>query len=220
MSQKALLAVVLLAQLATDGSRNSKARVYIGKEHGRVRFDLANVETFASVFAACDDTRGEGAGNTADASSGTLVRAFWVRKGNAMTRILMLVTDGSLQAIVQTASRKVEEEYLPGWARFTHGRFMDVGGRLGGRLIVAAETSDGDVVANHILVRVDAKVERAAAALQATSKVVLSVNHILGLGEHAISRGECKRAAGLLVVIGSGSQVGAVARDGGRLDDC
>ncbi len=191
----------------------------IGEEHGRVRFNLANVEALASVYAACIDTRSERAGNTADASSGALARAFWVRKGNSMNRILMLVTDGSFRATMQRRKDGGGRCCLPGWARLTHGRLMNMGGGLGRRLIVAAEASDGDVVANHILVRVDAKVERAAAALQAASKVVLRVDDILGRGEHAVGRGECKGAAGLLVVV-SGSKVGAVARDGGRLDGC
>ncbi len=78
-------------------------------------------------------------------------------------------------------------------------------GRLGGRLVVAAEAGDGDVVANHILVGVDAKVERAAAPLQAARKVVGRVNHLVGRGKNAKSRGKGKRAGLFVLIIVSSS---------------
>lgn len=71
----------------------------IGKEHGRVFFDLAYVEALATVRAARVDTGDERTGDAADASSGALAGACGVGKGDAMTRILMLVTDGSLEAV-------------------------------------------------------------------------------------------------------------------------
>lgn len=82
--KRVLLAVVLLTQLATESAGNSKAGVHVGKEHGRVLFNLADVEALTSVLAACVDARHKGACQAADASSGAVARAGRVRKGNAI----------------------------------------------------------------------------------------------------------------------------------------
>ncbi len=58
--------------------------MHVGKEHGRVLFNLADVEALARVLAACVDARHKGACQAADASSGAVARAGRVRKGNAI----------------------------------------------------------------------------------------------------------------------------------------
>lgn len=92
---------------------------------------------------------------------------------------------------------------------------MDVGGRGGRRLVVTLETIDGDVVADNILVGVDAKVEHASASLKTTSELVHGVDDLVGGGNDLVGRSEDEGA--LMLGLGAGSQAPGVLGDGGGL---
>lgn len=67
---------------------------------------------------------------------------------------------------------------------------MDVGGSGGGRLVLALEAEGGDLVADDLLLSVDADLEDALGALQATSLLALGVDNLVRGGDDAVGGGE------------------------------
>lgn len=74
---------------------------------------------------------------------------------------------------------------------------MDVGGRVGRRLVLSAESIEGDVVADDILLRVDAELEQTPAVGQAAGELVLAVNDLSRSGLDLPSRGKGEWDSGL-----------------------
>lgn len=109
---------------------------------------------------------------------------------------------------------------------------MDMGGGFGRRLILTAESIDGDVIANDILVGVDSVVEGASATFKTTSLLVLGIDDLIRRSLDTVSRGENEWSLismlSLLVPIqylvenwsgsgsGSGSRYSSQREDNGR----
>lgn len=74
---------------------------------------------------------------------------------------------------------------------------MDVSGRIGRRLVLSAESIEGDVVADDVLLRVDAELEETPAVGQATGELVLAVDDFSGGGLDLPSRGKGEWDGGL-----------------------
>lgn len=99
---------------------------------------------------------------------------------------------------------------------------MDVSGSLCRRLEVASESVDSDIVADDILMGIDAVIESASATLKTTSLLVLGIDNLIRCSLYTVSRGENKWSLiimmGLLVPIqdlvedGSGSGSGSSSR--------
>lgn len=77
---------------------------------------------------------------------------------------------------------------------------MDVSGSVGEGLVVAAEAKEGDIVADDVLVGVDAVLEDAVAALQATSELVLGVDDLVRGGQNIVGGCEGEGNTGVLVL--------------------
>jgi hypothetical protein len=134
--------------------------VDISEEAGGVLLDLLNVEAEAVVLASgsIDNTGDEtvlGAGDAADAAAGVLAVGDLHGVGEGDARGSGLALDG----------------------------LVDVGGRDGGRLVLALEAGDGDVVADDVLVAVEAEFE-------AAGEGVVSINDLVGGGNQFVGRGE------------------------------
>jgi hypothetical protein len=156
-----------LLDLATDGTRHSLGRVDISEEAGGVLLDLLNVEAEAVVLASgsIDNTGDEtvlGAGDAADAAAGVLAVGDLHGVGEGDARGSGLALDG----------------------------LVDVGGRDGGRLVLALEAGDGDVVADGVLLAVQAELVDAAGAFEAAGEGVVSINDLVGGGNQFVGRGE------------------------------
>ena len=137
-----------LLNLATDGTRDSLGRVHISEEAGGVLLNLLDAEAEAVVLASggVDNTGDKailGSADAADAAAGVLAVGDLHGVGEGDARGAGLALDG----------------------------LVDVGGRDGGRLVLALEAGDGDVVSAVVgvvgVVAVD--VTRETDALKATS---------------------------------------------------
>lgn len=106
---------------------------------------------------------------------------------------------------------------LPRRARHAKAGLVNVGGTRGRRLVVAREAIDGDVVADDVLVCVNAEVEHASATLEATSELVLGVYHLVGAGNDIVGGGELEGTIHVLIValVGAGhGRGGGEGREG------
>jgi hypothetical protein len=156
-----------LLDLATDGTRHGLGGVHVSEEARGVLLNLLDVEAEAVVLASgsVDNTGNEtvlGAGDAADAAAGVL--AVGDRHG-------------------------VGEGDARGSGLALHS-LVDVGGRDGRRLVLALEAGDGDVVADDVLLGVDAELVQAAGALEAAGEGVVGVDDLLGEGDHFVGGGE------------------------------
>lgn len=154
-----------LCELAADGASNSLGRVHVGEESLGVRLNALDVEALALVLTS---SRVLNTGNetilsslkTSDATADVLADGLRVGEGEARGTRL------ALRCLV------------------------DVRGRLGGRLVVALEAGQGDVVADQVGVSVDAELVQAFGAFEAAGVLVLSVDDFLGDGGDFVGRGE------------------------------
>lgn len=71
---------------------------------------------------------------------------------------------------------------------------VDVGCRAGGGLVLALEVNQGDVVADDILLGVDAVVEVANGSGQSTSEGIVVVDDLVRCRDHVVGRGEVEGA--------------------------
>jgi len=141
--------------------------VDISEEARGVLLDLLDAEAEAVVLASggVHDTGDEailGAGDAADAAAGVLAVGDCHRVG----------------------------EGDAGRTRLAGGSLVDVGGRDSGRLVLALEASDGDVVADDVLLAVQAELVDTTGALKATSEGVVGVNDLLGDGDDLVGGGK------------------------------
>jgi hypothetical protein len=141
--------------------------VDISEEASGVLLDLLDVEAEAIVLASgsVDNTGDEtvlGADEAADAAAGVFAVGDRHGVGEGKARGSGLALDG----------------------------LVDVGGRDGGRLVLALEASEGDVVADGVLLAVDAELVKTASALEATGEGVVGVDDLLGDGDHFVGGGE------------------------------
>lgn len=100
---------------------------------------------------------------------------------------------------------------------------MNVSSAVGGRLIVARETINGDVVADDVLVGVDTEVEHASAALETAGELILRVDDLVRAGHDRVGRGEVERTISLplssAVLEGVGALGGGLSLSGGSEDE-
>lgn len=178
----------------------------IGEEHGRVLLNLSDVEALASVLAVRSDTSAERSREAADAVPGTLAFTSGVREGNT-------TGENRVSIVSCTQTSGLKRENVPRRTGLADSSLVNMGSRGRRRLVVTTEASDGNVVANHIVVGVDAKLEDAAASLKSTSRVVVRVNNILRLSLNVVSRGKRERTV-LLVVVGPGGEFFGVGLNG------
>lgn len=145
-------------QLAAHRAGQGQARVGVCKEPSRVGLDLRHSEPGARIGALHHDARGERAPHAADAVHDPRRR---VPHGDGVG------------------------ERDPRRAGLTHRRLVDVRRRRGGRVKVALEVREGDVVADGVGGRVEAKVEGPRGAGQAAGGLG-PVDDLLGrgVGEH------------------------------------
>jgi ribosomal protein S9 len=71
------------AELTTGSSRNSLARVHIREEHGRVLFNLADVEAVPGIHTLHDNASLERTAKAADAVAATFTNLDGVGERNA-----------------------------------------------------------------------------------------------------------------------------------------
>lgn len=95
MPESRALGAAASVELSSESSGNSKARVRVGKEHGRVLLNLLEGESLTSVLAVLDDSSAERALEAADRGAGGAV-ANGVGEGNARTHT-MLVSLGAVK---------------------------------------------------------------------------------------------------------------------------
>ena len=141
--------------------------MHISEEARGVLLDLLDVEAEAVVLASgsVDNTGDEavlGANEAADATADILAVGDWHGVGEGEARGTGLALDS----------------------------LMDVGGRDGGRLVLALEAGDGDVVADGVLLAVDAELVNAASTLETAGEGVVGVDDLLGDGDHFVGGGE------------------------------
>lgn len=74
---------------------------------------------------------------------------------------------------------------------------MDVGGSVGGRLVVTSEAIQGDIVADDIFIRVDAKLEETLATLQSASVLVVCIDNLIRGSKNFPDRSESERDTSL-----------------------
>ena len=156
-----------LLNLATDGTRDSLGRVHISEEAGGVLLNLLDAEAEAVVLASggVDNTGDKailGSADAADAAAGVLAVGDLHGVGEGDARGAGLALDG----------------------------LVDVGGRDGGRLVLALEAGDRDVVADDVLLAVEAELVDTAGALEAAGEGVVGVDDLLGDGDHFVGGGE------------------------------
>lgn len=157
--------LVHLCELTTDGTRNSLGRVHISEEALGVVLNLLDVEAKALVLTSSgvlntSDETVLGAGDAADAATDAGADLHGVGESNA--RGAGLALDG----------------------------FVDVGGADGGRLVLALEAGEGDVVADDVLFAVDAELVDAVGALEAAGVGVVGVDDLVGGGFDLVGGGE------------------------------
>jgi len=157
-----------LCDLATDGARDGLGGVHVGEEALGVVLDLLDVEAEAVVLASggVGDTGDEAvlaARDAADGAADVLANLLGVGEGDA--RRTGLALDG----------------------------LVDVGGSVGGGLVVALEAGQGDVVADDVLLAVDAELVQALGALEATGVLVLGIDDLVGSGDDLVGGGEVER---------------------------
>lgn len=119
--------------------------------------------------------------------------------GKANAAVLSLHHDtsaeGALKAADSVAALFVANGVRKGNSRRSRlalGSLVDVSGRVGGRLVVSTESIESDVVADNILVGVDAELEKALASLEATSELIFSVHNLVRGGNNLPGRSEGK----------------------------
>lgn len=154
-----------LCELATDGTSDGLGRVDISEEALGVVLDLLDVEAEALVLASggVDNTGDKavlGASKAANAATDTL--ADFSRVGEGEARRASLALDS----------------------------LVDVGGGDGGRLVVTLEAGEGDVVADDVLLAVDAELVDALGALEAAGVGVVGVDDLVGSCLKLVGRGE------------------------------
>ena len=137
----------------------------ISEEAFGVVLDLLDVEAEALVLASgrvldTSDEAVPGASDAADAATNTRADLHWV--GESDTRRAGLALDG----------------------------LVDVGGGDGGRLVVALEAGEGDVVADEVLFAVDAELVDAVGAFEAAGVGVVCVDDLVGGGLDLVGGGE------------------------------
>jgi hypothetical protein len=79
---------------------------------------------------------------------------------------------------------------LPRRSGLALGSLVDVSGRVGGRLVVSTESVESDVVANNVLVGVDAEFEEALTSLETASELVVGVHDLVRGGNNLPGRSE------------------------------
>jgi hypothetical protein len=82
---------------------------------------------------------------------------------------------------------------------------MDVRGGQGWRLIFSTESFKSDVVADEVLMGVDAVEEQATGTLKAASRLVVGSNNLVGLGNNCVGR--CKGEWDILFAVSAKSKV-------------
>jgi hypothetical protein len=139
--------------------------VDVGEEALGIVLDLLDVEAEAGVLASRrrDDTSGEtvlGAGEAANAATLAVADVHGVGESEARG------TGLALSALV------------------------DVGGGEGGRDVVALEAGEGDVVADHVLLAVDAELVETVGALEAAGEGVVGIDDLFGEGLDLVGGGK------------------------------
>ena len=79
---------------------------------------------------------------------------------------------------------------VPRRSRLALGGLVDVSGRLGGGLVLALESEEGDLVADRVLLGVEAELVQALGALEAARLLVVGVDDLVGGGNDYLGRGE------------------------------
>ena len=157
-------------KLATDGTGNSLGRVHISEEARGVLLNLLNVEAKALVLTSRSvlDTSDEtvlGARDAANAAAHVRASCNFHGVGESDARRAGLALDG----------------------------LVDVRGGAGGRLVVALEAGKGDVIADHVLLAVDAELVDALGAFEAAGEGVVGVDDLVGGCDDLVGGGEGER---------------------------
>lgn len=164
-----LLQTSLTLDLATDGARHSLRRVHISEEALRVLLNLLDVEAEALVLAS---------GRVNNTGNETVLGAL--DAANAAAHTLL-----DLNRVGESDARR---------ASLALDRFVDVGRGRGGRLVVAAEVVESDVVAEDVLVAVQAELVQAGSAFEAAGVGVVGVDDLIGSGIDGVGGGELEGA--------------------------
>lgn len=152
-----------LSELTANRARNGLGRVHIGEESLRVLLNLLDVEALALV-------------NTLGVLNTSLEPILADDAANAATDVL--------------ADRLGVGEGDARGTGLALGGFVDVRGRDGGRLVLAAEVVEGDVVADGVGVGVQAELVEAAGAFEAAGEFVVGVDDFFRDGFDFVGGGE------------------------------
>ena len=161
-NKRSLFHLVLPAQLATHGTRHGERRVNISIVRLGVLLNLPNMEPISLI-------------RTTSSLNTRLKRASQAPKANALIAIARSDRVGERQTRRASIARNV---------------IVDVGGGDGGRLVVAFEAVEGDVVADGVVVGVDAEVEVGPRAGQAAGEGAGGVDDFVGGALEGVGRGE------------------------------
>lgn len=185
---KATRLALVGTHLATDGTGDGLAGVDIGEESRGLVLDLLDVETLAGVDTVVDNAGLEGTLKAADSVDVAILthgvgESDTVESGGVSNAFSFLLIQG--KGLVQGTG----EANLPRGAGHATLALVNVGSSVGGGLKVTTEAINGDVVADDILVRVDAVKEPASGALKAASELVLAVDDLVGGGLDSVCGG-------------------------------
>lgn len=158
-----------LSNLATDGTRDGERRVDVGEEAGGVVLNALDLEAEAGVDAGghvldAGDEAVLGALDAADGAADALADGLRVGEGDARRAGLAL------------------------------GSLVDVRRGRGRGLVVAAEVVERDVVADHVLVAVEAELVQAGGAGETAGVGVGGVDDLVGGGLDLVGGGELEGA--------------------------
>lgn len=163
-SQAHQFTIVSSRKLTPDSSRNSKTGVHVGEEALRVVFNLRYHESCTGIDAIHNHAGRERPSEAAQADP-----LVWVSRHYLRVR-----------------------ERETGRSGETFASLVNMGGRLRRALVLAAEAVEGDVVANDVLIAVDAVVVEADGAWQTASADVVGVNDLARSCDNAVVGGELK----------------------------
>lgn len=141
--------------------------MHIGEEVLGVILDLLNIEAEAIVFASS---------RVVNASDKAIFASL-----DAANTAANALTARHLHGVGERDARR---------AGFAFDGFVDVRGGGGGRLVVALETGQGDVVADDVFFAVDAEFVQAFGALEAAGEGVVGVDDLVGSGVDFVGGGE------------------------------
>jgi hypothetical protein len=157
-----------LCELTTNGTSNGLGGVDIGEEALGVVLDLLDVEAKALVPASS-------------------------RVGHVDKEPILGAKEAADAATLVVANVDGVVESEAGRSGFALDRLVDVRSGAGGRDVVTCDAGEGDVVADVVLLAVDAELVQAVGAFEAAGVGVVGVDNLVGESFDLVGGGELER---------------------------